>query len=244
VRPNYFDARIAEGYDADTAISDPAIVGATVDFLAELAGDGAALEFAVGTGRIALPLAQRGVPVSGIDLSPQMLAQLRAKPGADAVPVTVGDFTSTAVEGAPFRLVYLVYNTIQNVTTQDDQVACFTNAARQLEPGGCFVVEVEVPPLRLLPPGETARVFLVGPNRLGFDEFDVANQLGVSHHYWIADGRADTSSVPYRFVWPAELDLMARLAGLRLRERWAGWRRESFTSDSRAHVSVWEKPPA
>jgi SAM-dependent methyltransferase len=241
VRPNYFDERIARTYDADTTMSDPSVVRPTVDFLAALAGDGAALEFAIGTGRIALPLRARGVPVDGIDLSPDMVAQLRAKPGADAVGVTIGDFTSITVAGA-FRLVYLVYNTIQNVTTQDEQVATFANAARHLEPGGCFVVEVGVPQLRRLPPGETARPFLVSPTRVGFDELDVARQLGVSHHYWVSEGRAETFSMPYRFVWPSELDLMARLAGLRLRERWGGWRREPFTSESTQHVSVWEKP--
>ena len=172
-----------------------------------------------------------------------MVAQLRAKPGAAALEVTVGDFATTVVEGI-FRLAYLVYNTIENLTTQEEQVACFVNVGRCLEPGGCFVVEVEVPPLRRLPPGETARAFAVAPDRLGFDTFDVARQLGVSHHYWIAEGRAETFTMPYRYVWPAELDLMARLAGLRLRERWGSWTRHPFTSESVQHVSVWEKPAA
>jgi SAM-dependent methyltransferase len=243
VRKNYFDGPIAQNYDADSRDRfDPGVVGATVDFLFELAGDGAALELGIGTGRIALPLAARGVPVQGIDLSPDMVAQLQAKPGADAIGVTIGDFATTVVEGT-FRLAYLVYNTIENLTSQDDQVACFVNVGHHLEPGGCFVIEVEVPPLRRLPPGETARAFMVTPDRLGFDTIDVARQLGVSHHYWVADGRSGTFAMPYRYVWPAELDLMARLAGLRLRERWGGWRREPFTSDSAMHVSVWERRP-
>jgi SAM-dependent methyltransferase len=244
VRKNYFDGPTAETYDADTSDRfEPAVVGATVDFLAELAGDGPALELGIGTGRIALPLSERGVPVSGIDLSPDMVAQLKAKPGASAIGVTIGDFATTVVEGR-FRLAYLVYNTIENLTSQDDQVACFTNVGRHLEPGGCFVIEVEVPPLRRLPPGETARAFLVTPDRLGFDTLDVAEQRGVSHHYWVSEGRAGTFAMPYRYVWPAELDLMARIAGMRLRERWSGWNRERFTSDSTSHVSVWEKLPA
>ncbi len=244
VRTNYFEGRVAEQYDADSAaMFDPAFVGATVDFLAALAGDGAALELGIGTGRIALPLAERGVPVYGIDLSHDMVALLQAKPGAEAIEVTVGDFATTVVEGT-FRLAYLVYNTIENLTTQEDQVACFVNAGRHLEPGGCFVVEVAVPPLRRLPPGETARAFTVTPDRLGFDTIDVARQLGVSHHYWVADGRAETFTMPYRYVWPAELDLMARLAGMVLRERWSSWTRRPFTSESVQHVSVWEKSSA
>jgi SAM-dependent methyltransferase len=242
VKANHFDAPVAANYDADsTHMFDPALVGATVDFLADLAGDGAALELGIGTGRIGLPLSRRGVPVHGIDLSPDMVAQLRAKSGAEAIAVTVGDFAVTTV-GRGFRLAYLVYNTIENLTTQDEQVACFCNVAAHLEPGGCFVIEVEVPQIRRLPPGDTVRAFLATPTRLGFDELDVARQAGVSHHYFLGDGRAKTFSMPYRYAWPAELDLMARIAGLHLRERWAGWRREPFTSDSAAHVSVWEKP--
>ena len=221
---------------------DPAVVGATVDFLTELAGDGTALELGIGTGRIALPLAARGVPVHGIDLSPDMVAQLRAKPGGDAIGVTIGDFASTVVDGA-FRLAYLVYNTIENLTSQDDQVACFINVGRHLEPGGCFVVEVMVPPLRRLPPGDSTLAFQVTPDRLGFDTLDVAQQLGVSHHYWVGEERAGTFTMPFRYVWPAELDLMARIAGMRLRERWSGWSRQPFTSESTSHVSVWEKQP-
>ncbi len=239
---NHFDAHVAANYDADSIdMFDPDLVGATVDFLAGLAGDGAALELGIGTGRIALPLSQRGVPVHGIDLSPDMVARLRTKAGAEAITVTLGDFAATTVDGT-FRLAYLVYNTIENLTTQDEQVACFCNVAAHLEPGGSFVIEVEVPQLRRLPPGDTVRAFLASPTRLGFDELDVARQLGVSHHYFFGNGRAETFSMPYRYAWPAELDLMARIAGLYLRERWAGWRREPFTSDSVMHVSVWEKP--
>ena len=243
MRKDYFAGSTAATYDADTSDwFDPAAVGATVDFLTGLAGDGAALELGVGTGRIALPLSARGVPVQGIDLSPDMVAQLRAKPGGDAVEVTIGDFSSAEVHGT-FRLAYLVFNTIGNLTSQDDQVACFVNVARHLEPGGCFVVEVMVPPLRRLPPGDTTLAFHVGPDHLGFDTLDVAQQLGVSHHYWVGEGRVGTFSVPFRYVWPAELDLMARIAGMRLRERWAGWNREPFTSECGSHVSVWEKYP-
>jgi SAM-dependent methyltransferase len=244
VRRNYFDGPIAANYDADSSDRfDPDVVRATVDFLFELAGNGAALELGIGTGRIALPLAARGVPVQGIDLSPDMVAQLQAKPGAASIGVTIGDFATSVVEGT-FRLAYLVYNTIGNLTSQDEQVACFANVGRHLEPGGCFVIEVGVPPLRRLPPGETTLAFTVTPDRLGFDTIDVVQQMGVSHHYWVSEGRAGTFSMPYRYVWPSELDLMARLAGLRLRERWNGWKREPFTAESAMHVSVWEKVPA
>ena len=211
-----------------------------VDFLAALAGDGGALELAIGTGRVALPLAERGVRVAGIELSPDMLAQLRVKPGADAIEVALGDMTTTRVDRS-FRLVYLVFNTINNVTTQDAQVACFANAAAHLEPGGCFVIEVGVPDLQRLPPGQTAVPFTVRDDRLGFDTYDVVTQEMWSHHHW-RDGDAwQALAMPFRYVWPSELDLMARLAGMRLRERWAGWRRELFAADSRSHVSVWEK---
>jgi SAM-dependent methyltransferase len=237
---NIFTGRIAERYDADTEISAPAFVDPVVDFLADLAGDGAALEFAIGTGRIALPLSRRGVRVHGIDLSPDMVAQLRQKPGSEEIGVTIGDFTTTDVPGS-FRLVYLVYNTVGNLTNQTEQVACFRNAARHLEEGGCFVIEVGVPSLRRLPPGETIQAFAVGPEHLGFDELDVAAQRGVSHHYWLRDGTVETFSCPYRFVWPSELDLMAQIAGMTLRERWSNWDRSPFTSESAMHVSVWEK---
>jgi len=238
----YFGEPVAARYDeSSTDMFEPDVVEPAVEFLAALAGGGRALEFAIGTGRIALPLHQRGVPVVGIDLSRAMVARLQAKPGGDGIPVTIGDFTTTTVEG-PFSLAYLVYNTIGNVTTQAAQVACFRNAAAHLEPGGCFVIEVGVPDLQRLPPGETMHVFHASPAHWGIDEYDVANQGLVSHHFDLIDGRWELVSMPFRYVWPAELDLMAELAGMRLRERWAGWRREPFTSESTSHVSVWEKP--
>ncbi|MGH3011513.1 MAG: class I SAM-dependent DNA methyltransferase [Gaiellaceae bacterium] len=221
---------------------EPAVVGPVVDFLAELAGDSAALELGIGTGRIALPLAKRGTRVHGIDLSEAMVAMLREKPGAEAIEVTIGDFAAATVEGT-FTLAYVVFNTIMNLTTQDEQVACFQNVAAHLERGGCFVIEVGVPSLRRLPPGEMIDVFsFESPTKFGLDEFDVAKQGLVSHHYGVVDGRLEALSIPFRYVWPSELDLMARLAGMALRERWSGWKREPFTSDSTKHVSVWEKP--
>jgi hypothetical protein len=170
-----------------------------------------------------------------------MVARMRAKPGGGDIGVTIGDFSTTAVDG-PFTLVYLVFNTISNLTTQTAQVACFRNAVAHLQPGGCFVVEVGVPSLRLLPPGETIHAFTVTEDRWGFDEYDVVNQQMTSHHFEIVDGRVERLAVPFRYAFPAEYDLMAELAGMRLRERWAGWDREPFGSESRSHVSVWEKP--
>jgi SAM-dependent methyltransferase len=219
---------------------DPAVVDPVVDLLVELAGSGRALELGIGTGRIALPLAQRGVPVHGVELSNAMAARLRAKPGGEDIGVTIGDFAITTVDGT-FSVAYLVFNTIMNLTTQAAQVACFRNVAAHLEPGGCFVIEVGVPALQRLPPGETVRAFHVSESRWGFDEYDVATQGLTSHHFEIVDGRAERFSAPFRYVWPSELDLMAELAGMRLRDRWSGWNREPFTSDSRGHVSVWEK---
>jgi SAM-dependent methyltransferase len=238
---DHFGERVAERYDESAAgMFEPAVVDPVVDLLADLAGHGAALELGIGTGRIALPLAQRGVRVHGIDLSGAMVARLRAKPGAEQIGVTIGDFAATTVEGR-FSVAYLVFNTIMNLTTQDGQIACFQNVAAHLEPGGCFVIEVMVPALQRLPPGETVRAFNVSPTHLGFDEYDVASQGLISHHYSVVDGDLDVLSMPFRYVWPAELDLMARLAGMTLRERWGGWRREPFTGDSTKHVSVWEK---
>lgn len=238
----YFGEPVAATYDetSDTMF-DPDVVGPTVDFLAELAGGGRALELGVGTGRIALPLTARGVEVHGIDLSKAMVTRLRAKPGGEGIGVTIGDFATAKVEGT-FRIAYLIFNTIMNLTSQAAQVACFRNVAEHLEPGGCFVIEVGIPDLQRLPPGERFVVFEGSDAHWGIDEYDVANQGLVSHHFWIIDGTVEKSSTPFRYVWPAELDLMAELAGMHLRERWAGWRREPFTSDSRQHVSVWEKP--
>jgi SAM-dependent methyltransferase len=238
----YFDEPVAARYDESTAERfDPALVDPVVDFLAERAGSRRALELGIGTGRIAIPLAQRGVRVHGIELSKAMVARLRAKPGGEAIGVTIGDFATTTVEGT-FSVAYLVFNTIMNLTTQAAQVACFRNVAAHLEPGGCFVIEVGVPELQRLPPGETFRVFHFSQTRWGIDEYDVARQGLTSHHFEIVDGRLERVSMPFRYVWPAELDLMAQLADMSLRERWGGWRREPFTSSSREHVSVWEKP--
>ncbi len=238
----YFDERIAARYDETSAeMFDRALVDPVVDLLVELAGSGRALELGIGTGRIALPLAQRGVAVHGIDLSAAMVARLRAKPGGDDIGVTVGDFATTKVDGS-FTVAYLVFNTIMNLTTQAEQVACFRNASAHLQAGGCFVIEVGVPDLQRLPPGETTRAFHVSESRWSFDEYDLAVQGLTSHHLRLIEGRLDRFSVPFRYAWPAELDLMAQLAGMSLRERWAGWKREPFTSDSRKHVSVWEKP--
>ena len=239
---DFFDEPVAARYDAAAAdMFDAAVVGPTVDLLAELAGDGRALELGIGTGRIAVPLTERGVPVAGIDLSAAMVAQLRSKPGAEGIEAVIGDFATTTLEGA-FSVAYLVFNTISNLTTQAQQVACFRNAARHLAPGGTFVIEVGIPELQRLPAGETVRPFLVGDTRLGFDEYDVANQGLISHHFETVEGCLRRRSIPFRYTWPAELDLMAELAGMRLRDRWGDWGREPFTSDSRKHVSVWQKP--
>jgi SAM-dependent methyltransferase len=237
----YFDERVAAGYDETYAHQfDPQVVDPVVDLLAELAAEGRALELGIGTGRIALPLAGRGVSVHGIELSRAMADRLKAKPGADAVGVTIGDFSTTRVEGS-FRLAYILVNTIMNLTSQEAQVACFRNVAAHLEPGGCFVMEVLVPELQRLPPGETHRVFSTEERHWGIDELDVARQGLVSHHFLQEeDGRLERRSIPFRYVWPSELDLMAQLAGMRLRDRWSGWKREPFTSESRKHVSVWE----
>jgi SAM-dependent methyltransferase len=240
----HFDERVAARYDESSSdMFDPAVVEPVVDFLAGLAGSGRVLELGIGTGRIALPLAQRGVPVHGIELSNAMVGRLRAKPGGEDIVVTIGDFATSSVDGT-FAVAYLVFNTIMNLTTQEAQVACFRNVAAHLEPGGCFVIEVGVPGLRRLPPGDTYHVFHGSETRWGIDEYDVARQGLVSHHFRQVGDRFERTSIPFRYVWPAELDLMAELAGMRLRERWSGWKREPFTSDSEQHVSVWEKPAA
>jgi len=237
----YFDERVAARYD-ETAASmfDPTVVDPVVDFLAALAGGGHALELGIGTGRIALPLGARGVPVHGIELSRAMAGRLRAKPGSQEIGVTIGDFATTRVAGT-FSLAYVVFNTIENLTTQEAQVACFRNVAAHLEPGGCFVIEVEVPAVQWLAPGVTMRVFDAGETHWGIDEIDLERQGLVSHHFELVDGRFERFSMPFRYAWPAELDLMAQLAGMSLRERWGGWKREPFTSESRKHVSVWQK---
>jgi SAM-dependent methyltransferase len=237
----YFPERVAATYDdSSDGMFDPAAVEATAEVLAELADGGRALELGIGTGRIALPLARRGVPVHGIDLSRAMVARLRAKPGGADIGVTIGDFATTTVDGS-FSLVYLVFNTIENLVTQDAQVACFRNAAAHLEPGGCFVIEVGVPALRRLPPGQNVVPWRVSPTGWAYDVYDTATQAMSSNYVTVEDGRGEYHSIPFRYVWPAELDLMARLAGMRLRDRWADWTRQPFTSESDKHVSVWEK---
>ncbi len=237
----YFGDAIAATYDDDTAISAPEAVEPVVDFLADLAGDGRALEFAIGTGRIAVPLHMRGVPVAGIELSQAMVRRLRTKATEAEIPVAIGDMATTRIEGS-FSLVYLVFNTIGNLTTQEAQVACFRNAAAHLHLGGRFVVELGVPRLRQLPPGQTANVFALSEEHWGIDEYDVVNQGLVSHHFRLRDGEVTRFSTPFRYAWPSELDLMAQLADLTLRERWEGWGREPFTGESGSHISVWEKP--
>jgi SAM-dependent methyltransferase len=233
----WFDERVAARYDDSTGAEfDPAVIAQTVEVLAALAGEGRALEFAIGTGRIAVPLAKRGVVVQGIDISRAMVARI----GDETIGVTIGDIATTRVEGS-FSLVYLVFNTIDNLTTQDAQVACFRNAAAHLEPGGSFVIEVGVPDLQRLPPGQTVVPFDVSEHHLGFDEYDLLDQGLISHHFSLVDGTWERASVPFRYVWPSELDLMAKLAGLVLHERWSDWDRTPFTAASRKHVSIWRK---
>jgi SAM-dependent methyltransferase len=234
--------RIAAVYDITTAaLSDPAVLDPMLDVLEELSGGGRVLEFASGTGRVALPLSARGVDIHGIELSPHMDARMRVKPGADTVPVTIGDMATTRVAGR-FSLVYLVFNTIMNVTTQPEQVAVFANAAAHLDVGGCFVVQVVVPQLRRVPPGERGWVFQLDDDHVGIETFDdLVGQIAWSRHWMEVDGRMVHHAAPYRYVWPSELDLMGELAGFRLRDRWANWHREPFTSDSTSQVAVFEK---
>jgi len=237
----YFPELVAAHYDDDTSDEfQPTVIGATVDLLAELARGGRVLELGIGTGRIAVPLAQRGFTVHGIDLSRAMVARLHAKPGGEAIPVAIGDFATTTVDGT-FSLAYLVFNTIMNLTTQEAQVACFRNVAAHLEPGGCFLIEVMIPQLRRLPLGQTVVPYQVGPARCAFDIYDCATQASSSNYVSIEGERGEYTSIPFRYVWPAELDLMAQLAGLRLRHRWEGWTRQPFTHESDQHISVWEK---
>ncbi|MGW2173086.1 class I SAM-dependent DNA methyltransferase [Streptomyces sp. NPDC001705] len=234
----------ADRYDAEEAEnSSAAALAPTLDFLAGLAGDGRALEFAIGTGRVGVPLSERGVPVAGIELSEHMAAVLRRKTDEDTLPVRVGDMAKTVVPGE-FALVYLVYNTISNLLTQDEQVECFRNAARHLRPGGRFVIELEVPPLRRLPPGQVAVPFDVSDRHLGFDTFDLVEQMQVSNHFTRDEntGQYRRDNSRHRYAWPAELDLMARIAGLELERRIADWDGSPFVQDSGKHISVWRKP--
>jgi SAM-dependent methyltransferase len=241
-----WDERTAAAYDSDNAsMSTPEVLGPTLDLLAELAEGGPALELAIGTGRVAVPLHARGVAVSGIELSAPMVAQLRTKAGPDEIPVAVGDMARVRVPGA-FSLVYLVFNTVSNLLEQDEQVACFANAAAHLRPGGRFVVELGVPDLRRLAPGREAALFESGPDRIGLDTYDPVTQRMVSHHFRFSPDQDETSAELFRsrhrYAWPAELDLMARLAGLTLEHRWADWSRSPFTAESESHVSVYRLP--
>jgi Methyltransferase domain len=237
----FFGEHVASVYDERAAdMFAPAVVGPVVDMLADLAGHGPALEFGIGTGRIALPLAQRGVRVFGIDDSEAMVARLRSKPGADDIDVTIGSFATTRVDGV-FTLVYLIFSTIFNLVTQDEQVACFQNAAAHLGGGGRFVIETHVPDLQRLPLGQTIIPYRAEPKGISFDVYDVVTQRFSSQHYAFAEGRVEAYPVEFRYAWPSELDLMARLAGLTLLDRWAGWQQEPFTSVSRAHVSIYQK---
>ncbi len=246
----WFPESVAADYDAPGPANAAEVVRAAVDVLEDLAAGGPALELAVGTGRIAAPLAARGVPTSGIELSRAMAARIGGKPGGEAVDVTIGDMTTTRVAGE-FSLVYLVFNTISNVTTQEGQVDVFTNAAAHLRPGGLFLVEMGIPDLRRLPPGQDTVPFTVAPGAagggyVGFDQYDVVTQQFTSNHVSVSvDGAGRFRRIPFRYAWPAELDLMARIAGMRLRYRWAGWDRSAVTEESTTHISVWEKvPPA
>ncbi|AXI78161.1 class I SAM-dependent DNA methyltransferase [Peterkaempfera bronchialis] len=241
---NIWDADTARRYDTPgSGMFAPEVVGPTVDRLAQLAGDGAALEFAIGTGRVAVPLAERGVPVTGVELSPPMVEQLRTKVDEATIPVIMGDMATTVVPGR-YTLVYLVYNTISNLLTQAEQVECFRNAARHLAPGGRFVVELWVPELRKLPPGQTATVWQSEPGYIGLDTYDVLHQHVVSHHFRFDETtQAELFRSPHRYIWPAELDLMAQLAGFELEARNADWAGAAFTAESRSHVSVYRIPP-
>jgi SAM-dependent methyltransferase len=238
-----WDEETAARYDESAADKfAPEVLDPTVGFLARLAGSGSALELAIGTGRVAIPLTARGVPVTGIELSEPMVAQLRRKIPAAELPVVVGDMATTRAPGE-FALVYLVWNSIGNLRTQEEQVECFRNAARHLLPGGRFVIELWVPPIRRLPPGQLAVPFDIGERHLGFDTYDLTTQQGTSHHYWPADdGTTRYGASNFRYIWPAECDLMARLAGLELEQRVADWDGSPFTADSESHVSVWRKP--
>ena len=238
-----WDVEAAQRYDTPgTGMFASEVLGPAVDRLVELAGGGRALEFAIGTGRVAVPLAARGVPVTGIELSGAMIEQLRTKADEAAIPVVAGDMASARAPG-DYSLVYLVYNTISNLLTQAEQVACFGNAARHLGPGGRFVVELWVPQLRVLPPGQLATVHSVEPGHIGLDTYDVLNQQVVSHHFRFGAGKdARLFRSPHRYIWPAELDLMARLAGFELETRHADWTGTEFTAESSSHVSVYRIP--
>jgi SAM-dependent methyltransferase len=240
VAETYFDQWIARHYaQLWPELFDPAVLDPTVNFLADLVGPGPTLEFGIGTGRVAIPLAARGFEVHGIELSPAMVDELRES-AAPNVTTVVGDFATTRVPGA-FSLVFLLRNTITNLTTQDEQILAFHNAAAHLRVGGCFVVENYLPALRSLPPGQTRRVFQSTLDHVAIEEYDFVAQIAISRHWWVIEDTLRTFESPHRYVWPAELDLMAELAGMKLRDRWADFEHSAFTEDSASHVSVWEK---
>jgi SAM-dependent methyltransferase len=241
---DHFGRDVAANYDEnEAAMFEPAVVEPAVEFLADLAAGSPALELAIGTGRIALPLHQRGIEVHGIDLSPAMVEQLRGKPGGDQIPVTIGDIATAPFPGR-FGLAFLVFNTIGNLTSQAEQVACFRNVAHHLVPGGHFVIELLMPNLPAVQSGQTTQLFDLSPSHVGVDEYDAATQSLVSHHFYRDRESWRYEATPMRYVWPAELDLMAELAGMTLVERWADWDRSPFTMTSPKHISVWRKPPA
>jgi SAM-dependent methyltransferase len=237
----FFDDAVAETYDRDHGGTDQELIQLTVETLHQLAFDETALEFAAGTGRIAIPLNERGVRVKGIELSKPMVAQLRKKKGGAALDIVIGDMTSTRIEGS-FSLVFLVFNTIDNLTSQEAQIECFKNASAHLKPGGRFLIETQVPPIQKIPFGETKLAFARTTDHWGIDEFDIATQQYSSHHIWTENGSQSQLSVPFRYAWPAEMDLMAKLAGLELEHRWEDWQRKPFSRFSRSHISVWRKP--
>ncbi len=235
-----WDGDAAQSYDTPgTGMFAPQVLGPVVDRLAELAVGGRVLEFAIGTGRVAVPLVQRGVAVAGIELSRPMVERLRTKVDAATVPVVLGDMATARVPGQ-YALVYLVFNTISSLLTQDEQVACFRNAARHLQAGGRFVIELGVPALRRLAPGEQATAFHSEPGYIGVDTYNVLYQHLVSHHFRFGEGKeAQVFRSPHRYIWPAELDLMGELAGFELESRHADWTGAEFTAESGSHVSVY-----
>jgi len=237
----YFDDKVAETYDQDHGGNDPTLIRQTVDCLIDLSEGGEILEFAIGTGRIAIPLAKRGALVKGIELSSAMVGKLRDKETLARMEVAIGDMTSTGVAGE-FSLVFLVFNTIDNLTTQEEQIACFKNAALHLAPGGRFLVETQVPPIQKIPFGETRLAFASSPQHFGIDVFDIATQNYSSNHVWMVDGRHMHTSIPFRYAWPSELDLMAKIAGMEPEFRWSDWVRSPFDRMSSKHISVWRKP--
>ena len=237
----HFGIEVAKSYDRDHGGTDPDVIAKTVACLKDLAGTGPVLEFAVGTGRIALPLRALGIDVHGIELSNAMVAELRKKERGDPMQIAIGDMTTTQVDG-PFALVFLVFNTIDNLVTQSAQTECFVNAARHLQPGGRFLIETRVPPLQRIPFGETKMAFACDATHFGVDQYDVTTQAYSSNHVWMSGDRHEHLSIPFRYVWPSELDLMARIAGLELEHRWSDWDRSPFTARSESHVSVWRKP--